>query len=320
MGGLRGGDLLRNPSPRSPKKSLRQGKTSGFGALTKGINLDTSGRAAYHPRRPADSRSVGSAWKRGSALFGLKASSPMRAIAFAAVLSAFLGAGCVRHPTTLWADSALADGRLSDETHQWVYDGEPVTFELQVVPGAASYVLFEVGNEATVVQAEDIGRQFRWTHTFHAGHEPQEAEVFATPFVVRGRRDWIYDRLEQKWMFYPGADDRRDVPTAEERRMRITCYRREISLEFAAHGGAPKAAGLTLVKANGEQVTIPRSDPARPDARGFLLLGPDDRSLCRVVYVPTHEEVGRAGTTQVNLVVEHADGSAERVQDILDTP
>ena len=247
-------------------------------------------------------------------------SSLTQTVAVVALLGASLGAGCVRYPATLRADSSLADGRLSDQTHQWVYDGEPVMFELEVVPGAASYVLFEVGNEAAVVQAEDIGRRFRWTHTFRAGHEPQQAEVFATPFVVRDRCDWIYDRLEQKWLFYPAADDRRDVPTAEESRMRITCYRREIGLEFAARGGAPKAAGLTLVKGSGEEAAIPRRDPARPDARGFLMLGPDARGVCRIVYVPAHGEVGRAGTTQVNLVVEHADGSVERVQDVLDTP
>lgn len=249
-----------------------------------------------------------------------KTSAPTQVFVAAALLGASLAAGCVRHPAALWADSFLADGRFSTADHQWVYDGEPVTFEMQVIPGAASYVVFEVGNKPIVVEAEDVGRRFRLTHAFDAGHEPQDFEVCATPFTVRDRRDWIYDRLEQKWMFYPGADDRLDVQTASEKRMRITCYRREVALEFPARGGPPRSVALGLVKASGEETAVPRRDLAREDSRGFLLLGPDERGLCRVTYTPTHDEVSRAGTTQVNLLVAHADGSVQRIQDVLDTP
>jgi len=253
-------------------------------------------------------------------LAGLKASAPNRGAAVAAVLLASLAAGCVRSPATLWADSALADGRFSSAPRQWVYDGEPVLFELQVAPGAANYVVFSVGDDAALVEAEEGRGHYRWTHVFQAGHEPQQYEVCATPFVVRERRDWIYDRHEEAWLFYPAADDRPDVQTATEQVMRITCYRREINLEFRARGGAPKAVTLTLVTSAGGEAVVPRRDPVRQGDRGFLLLGPDDRGMYQVTYGPAHDQVSRAGTTQVNLVVEHADGSVERIRDVLDTP
>jgi hypothetical protein len=39
-----------------------------------------------------------------------------------------------------------------------------------------------------------------------------------------------------------------------------------------------------------------------------------------VSYSPLYNEVSRAGTTQVEVVVEHGDGSLERMVETIDTP
>ena len=58
----------------------------------------------------------------------------------ALALVALAGTGC--GPTAqsrLWADTALPDGGFSLQRHQWAYDGETVTFELECDPGMANY-------------------------------------------------------------------------------------------------------------------------------------------------------------------------------------
>jgi len=88
---------------------------------------------------------------------------------------------------------------------------------------------------------------------------------------------------------------------------------------------------MTLVKGAGERVAIaeqrPGASPAGPSAspaveagRGFLLLGPNEKGECGVSYSPLYNEVSRAGTTQVEVVVEHGDGSLERMVEKIDTP
>jgi len=249
--------------------------------------------------------------------------------------------GCAPAHAVLWADTALANERFSAARHQWAYDGEPVQFELQVTPGGANYIVFGKDDEATVVDMEEGRGQYRWTLVFQAGHEPQDYEVFAIPFIIREARDWVYDKNEKKWYFYPPRGDRSDVPTAPEQVMRITCYRREISTTFKARGGRPRRVTMTLVKGVGDRVAIaeqrPGASPAGPSAssalrdlaaggpaveagRGFLLVGPNEKGECGVSYSPLYNEVSRAGTTQVELVVEHGDGSLERMVEKIDTP
>ena len=229
--------------------------------------------------------------------------------------------GCAPAHATLWADTSLADGRFSAARHQWAYDGEPVLFELQVTPGGANYIVFGKDDEAAVVDMEEGRGQYRWTLVFQAGHEPQDYEVFAVPFIIREARDWVYDKNEKKWYFYPPRNDASDVQTAREQRMRITCYRAEISMTFKARGGRPRHVTLALVKGTGERVEIPQRPADAPaDARGFLLLGPNEKGECSVSYSPLYNEVSRAGTTQVEIVVAHGDGSVERLVEEIDTP
>ena len=229
--------------------------------------------------------------------------------------------GCAPAHAVLWADTALPDGRFSAARHQWAYDGEPVQFELQVTPGGANYIVFGKGDEATVVDMEEGRGQFRWTLVFQAGHEPQDYEVFAVPCLIREARDWIYDKNEKKWYFYPPRNDASDVQTAPEQVMRITCYRREIAMTFKARGGRPRRVTMTLVKGAGERVAIPEQRPGAPSTgRGFLLLGPNEKGECGVSYSPLYNEVSRTGTTQVEVVVEHGDGSLERMVEKIDTP
>jgi len=190
-----------------------------------------------------------------------------------------------------------------------------------VTPGGANYIVFGKGDEATVVDMEEGRGQYRWTLVFQAGHEPQDYEVFAIPYLIREARDWVYDKNEKKWYFYPPRNDANDVQTAPEQVMRVTCYRREIAMTFKARGDRPRRVTITLVKGAGERVAIAEQRPGAPSTgRGFLLLGPNEKGECGVSYSPLYNEVSRTGTTQVEVVVEHGDGSLERMVEKIDTP
>jgi len=230
-------------------------------------------------------------------------------------------AGCFyKVPARLWADTALPDGGFSTRSRQWVYDSEPVTFELECDPGAVHYVVFGTDGQETVVDSGKVPGRYRWTHAFAAGAKPQVYEVYAMPYLVRGRCDWVYDKADEAWHFYPGAFERSDVPTALEQVMRITCYRTEILVRIKPRGGPPKRVELSLLRTDGRRTVVPARPADKADARGFLLLGPGKDGAYEIRYEPTHGEVSRAGKTRAELVVEHADGSTERLEKDFDTP
>jgi len=230
-------------------------------------------------------------------------------------------AGCApRAYARIWADTALAGGKFSIQGHQWAYDGEPVTFELETDPGAVNFVVFGFEGDETVVESGDVAGRYRWTRTFHTGPEPQQYEIYAQAFLMRGKCDWIYDKTKKAWFFYPGSADRPDIPSAKEQTMRITCYRTQIRLPFKPRGGPPKRVELALTKMTGERTSIPRRETEKPEAGGFLLVGPDENGACEVVYTPKHNEISRAERTRVELIVEHADRSVERIVKDIETP
>jgi hypothetical protein len=238
----------------------------------------------------------------------------------AALLLGFAATGCdMTAHARLWADTALPDGAFSVQPRQWAYDGEPVTFELEVDPGLANFVVFGVGGEETVVSIAKVEGRFRWTQTFRAGGRPQTFEVYAVPYLLRGKCDWVFDKKDEKWYHYPGANEKPDLPTDREQRMKITCYRVEVRIGFAARGRTP-GVELTLVRADGRRSTVRQRRAAEGDAPGFLLLGPDAKGLCEVTCVPRYDEVSRAGQTTAELLVQHADGSTERIRQDLQTP
>jgi len=245
-----------------------------------------------------------------------------RAAAAAALAGLALAAtGCMHVAgAKLYSDTAAPDGQFSDAKRQWAYDGETVTFELVCDAGAVHYVVFGAGGDEEVVDSgKDEGR-FRWSSTFHAGIGDKQYLVYGKPYLVRGRRDYIYDRLDQKWHFYPGRTDPVDVGTDREQVIRLVCYRREFRVPVAGRGGPPKRIEVGLVKATGERTAVPPRPAGEPEARGFVVLGPDAKGLYTVSYTPTHTEVSRSGVTRAELLVEHADGSQERVQQDVDTP
>jgi len=235
-------------------------------------------------------------------------------------LAAAAAGGCVRTSGMLWADTATPTGGFSRLARQSAYDGEPVTFEMECAPGV-NYVVFGVeGNETVVEVPTSLGR-YRDVRTFRAGDKPVTYEVYATPFVIRGVRDWYYDSAEKAWYFHPRSGDRTDVQAGPEETIRIVCYRREVRVPIKGRGGPPKAIDLRLTAASGEVTRVPWRRPADgPDARGFLLLGPDKKGLYEVTYQPTYKEVSRSGTTLVEALVTHADGTLEQVRQDLDTP
>ncbi len=218
----------------------------------------------------------------------------------------------------MWADSARPAGRFSDQDHQWVYDGEPVTFELECDRGAVNFVVFGVDGEETVVSVPEVEGRYRWTRAFHCGPQPQTFEVYAMPFLLRGKCDWIYDKTDDTWRYYPGRTEAPDVQTAREQTVRVTCYRKTLRFRFKPRGGEPTALTLVLTKADGERTEIRHA--AQPGEVGtFSLSGPDD-GVYTMACTPTHDQVSRAGTTHAKLVIRHADGSTERLEQDLDTP
>lgn len=246
---------------------------------------------------------------------------PLICLAAAAMaLGCAAGCGMPTH-SRLWADTATPDGSMSLQKSQWAYDGEPVTFELECQPGSANFVIFGIKGDETVVDTAKVEARYRWMHIFHAGAQPQAYEVYASPYLMRGRCDWVYDKNDGKWYYYPGAGEKPDVQTAREQVMKITCYRVEVRFPFAVRGGPPKRVELSLTRADGGRKEIPRRPAAVKDGSGYLLvLGPDEKGACEVAYAPSYDEVSRAGATRVELVVEHADGSIERIAKDIETP
>jgi hypothetical protein len=256
-------------------------------------------------------------------------------LAVALVLAGLAGTGCVQTAgARLWADTASPDATPSTQSRQWAYDGETVTFELEVPIGAAHYVIFGAGGEDTVVTTPRSPGRYRWTHVFHCGAKPQVYEVYATPFLIRGKIDWVFDSNEQKWIYYPTGNERADVATAPERVMTVTCYRVEVRIPFKERGGPPRQVSLSLLGADGRKVEVPRARPAEAPATeaagatkvakgaptpGYLILRQPNGDS-QVQYTPRFDEVGRAGKTLAELLIVHADGSAERLTQELDTP
>jgi hypothetical protein len=241
------------------------------------------------------------------------------AVLLAGGVAAIVLAGGCKTPAYLWADTDRTVAGFSDRRHQWAYDGEPVTFELRI-DGATDYIVFGVAGEETVVETINRTGRFRWTRAFHAGPEPRQYEVFAAPFLIRRQPDWFYNKSEDAWELLRRRDDRPDIMVADEQVIWITCYRREIGMRFRVRGGPPRRVTLSVVKGTGERTAIPPKAGADEDTRGFVMLGPDEGGFCEVSYTPVHSEVSRGGATHVELLVEHADGSLERLRDEIDTP
>lgn len=234
-------------------------------------------------------------------------------------LACLSAVGCIDMTTArLLADTALPDGAMSDLKKQSAYDGETVNFELECYSGAVHYVIFSVGDKETLVDVGDETGRYRWSHTFKAGPAPKEYVVHAVPYVIRDKRDYFFDKNENKWIFYPSRNDRPDFPLCRDRMTRITCYRVNIGVPFVARGGPPKRVELSLVKATGERKSIPPRVPGADDGKGFIVVGPDKKGRLEIRYAPTVDEVSRAGTTLAEAFIEHADGSTEQIK--LDVP
>ena len=208
-------------------------------------------------------------------------------LGLAAIALAGPGCGLSAH-ARLWADTATADGSFSLQRRQWAYDSEPVTFELESDPGLTNFVVFGISGEEAVVDTAKVEGRYRWTHVFRCGPRPQTYEVYAVPYLMRGKCDWVYDKNEDKWYHYPGARETPDVPTDKEQRMQITCYRVELKMRFAARGGPPNRLELSLTRETGERTVVPQRRVTAGDAPGFLFIGPNAAGLCEVTYVPRY--------------------------------
>jgi hypothetical protein len=219
----------------------------------------------------------------------------------------------------LWADTGGAEG-FSTAKHQFVYDGQQVVFELEAAPSRTLYAVFDLSNKVTIVNMPTEAGRYRWSHAFSGGEKPTVYEVIVTGFDVRDKCDWVYNKQKDTWELYPGINDKPDVQATPERIIKITCYRAQVQQKFTSRGGPPKQVSLVLVKPNGENVPIPQRRGTAPDAPGFLLLGPDKDGACEVSYSPTYKEVSRGSTTRAEVLIEHADGSTERLVQQLKTP
>jgi len=218
----------------------------------------------------------------------------------------------------MWADSARPAGRFSTRDEQWVWNGEPVTFELECDPGAVTFVVFGTNGEETVVSVPRVEGRYRWTRAFHCGAEPQTLEVYAIPFLLRGKCDWVHDRAADTWHYYPGRTGEPDVQAAPEQRIRVTCYRKTLRYRFEGRGGPPKALTLTLTRADGGRTEVTGSLQAG-SGHPFEVTGPAD-GVYTLAYTPTHDQVSRAGTTHAALRIRHADGSIQRLEQDVETP
>jgi len=238
----------------------------------------------------------------------------------AGLLACLASAGCFwEESCRLSADTALAGGEFSAQRVQWAYDGEPVTFELECAAGPGHFALFSVGGQDFVVETPHAAGCYRWTHAFTCGAEPRTYQVSATPYLMRGKIDWVYNSSTETWDYYPGSTNRPDVRVGSERKMTIKCYRTPVRVEFKATHGQPVDVALTLTKDTGETAKhrIAGGREARP---GVALAGPDAAGMCEAAYVPTHTEVSRAGMTHARFEVEYQAGEKEVFEQDVATP
>ncbi len=218
------------------------------------------------------------------------------------------------------ADTASPSGAFTADRRQFAYDAEPVTFQFDTEGGALTYVVFNIEGRDTVVELPKTMGRYELTHRFRAGHQPLDYVVYATAFVVRGRRDWIYDKNDGTWHLHPRPDDPADVIVTRQQTIQVTCYRQPIRLTFESPRGAPKSLALVLTTATGRRTEVPRRPGPEDPQAGFLATGSATGGTWEVSYTPTYEEVSRSGTTHVELLVKHADGSLERVEAEVETP
>jgi len=241
-------------------------------------------------------------------------------LAATSLLACLAGAGCLFHePCRLLADTALPSGEFSPERHQWAYDGETVTFEMECAPGAGHFVLFTVQGKDCVVETPQAAGLYRWTHVFKAGAGPQTYTISATPFLMRGKCDWVYNRTTGAWDYYPGTTNKPDIMVGGEQRMKITSYRTTVRFRFKALRGRPEALTLGLTT-NTVQTARHSTSQARADVPPIALVGPDKDGFCEVTYTPTYQEVSRAGKTHAKLEMVYAGGETAVLEQDINTP
>lgn len=237
-----------------------------------------------------------------------------------ALLACLASTGCLFHePCRLLADTARPGGEFSAQRNQWAYDGETVTFQMECAPGAGHFVLFTVQGKDYVVETPQAAGLYRWTHVFRAGAGPQVYTVSVSPFLMRGKCDWVYNSSTGAWDYYPGATNKPDIVVGDEQTMKITCYRAAVRFRFKAARGRPEGLTLSLTRDTG-QTSQRRTPQARTDDRLIALSGPDKDGFCEVTYAPTCEEVSRSGKTHAKLQVEYAGGETAVLEQDIDTP
>ena len=238
----------------------------------------------------------------------------------AGLLACLASAGCFwQESCRLLADTALPGGEFSAQRRQRAYDREPVTFEMECATRRGHFVVFTVGGEDYVVETPYAAGRYRWTHAFTCGTESRTYQVSATPFLMRGKIDWVYNKSTEAWEYYPGSTGKPDIALGREQKMTITCYRAPVLVRFRAPQGRPVDAALVLTADTGEAIKrrLVGAGESRP---GVTLTGPDALGMCEASYVPTCTEVSRAGRTHARFEVEFPTGEKGVFEQDVSTP
>jgi hypothetical protein len=95
---------------------------------------------------------------------------------------------------------------------------------MECPPGPGHFVVFTAEGKDYVVETPEAAGVYRWTHAFRAADRPLTYEVRATPYLMRGKCDWVYNNITESWDCYPGSTNKPDLQVGDERVIRITCY------------------------------------------------------------------------------------------------
>ena len=221
------------------------------------------------------------------------------------VASALCGCGNLEtiglEQAAMYADTRTAAGDgFTSKSPQYAYDGEPVTLDFQPDPGATDYVIFTWPNGTSDV----LGRQhltptgYRGVGVFKAGRQQRSNVIRATAYMMRGERDWYYDKDQKLWVYHLVKSDLPDWKVGEAQ-MEIICYRVDIDLTVGGAGKRVKDAVLTISRDDGSN-TIRRLQPAA-GTPALTLIGPDAGGRYQVRYTPTWKEVNRVGRPTSSL-------------------
>lgn len=223
----------------------------------------------------------------------------------AGVWTLALGGGCACQ-VRVWANSDTDDPRdYTVSSPHYIHVGETTQFRVTVEPDIADYVLMDFGGSLATLNRVGPG-QYAYSKRFDRA---AKEKVSVKAYRQVGRRDVVErrGRIVRQKRFGDDADQ-----VLGSGNMVVRCYQSKVAIRVPGTGkGEPDwARGRLEILGPGAKVT--RVGYGASGKGGFVVLGPTAVGKKYVVYYqPKHDQVRRAGQTQV--VFTFVDGQGKKI-------